>query len=165
MSTELICECDCGFRAPSTEWNEKYKDKYNCWQCPRCGAKYLAKYLPVTRAAQPAGDKLKHELTRYFDDHRCNEWLGPFRCWKLQGHEGRCTTAPSVTNSVAQPATGSTKDTGTVNADTWRTIIVGLPIIRKLLNGEDVSLETFKVNLIPDDVLWNARAALGRKEG
>src|SRR5208283_2841885 len=37
----------------------------------------------------------------------------------------------------------------------WNTVIVGLPIIRKLLNGEDVTLETFKVNLIPDDVLWN----------
>jgi hypothetical protein len=37
----------------------------------------------------------------------------------------------------------------------WRTIIVGLPTIRRLLNGEDVEIETFKVNLIPDDVLWN----------
>src|SRR3974390_497817 len=98
MSTELICECDCGFRAAASKWNEKYKDKYNCWQCPRCGAKYL----PVTRAAQPAGDKLKHELTRYFDDHRCNEWLGPFRCWKLQGHEGRCIF--DEVKQVAQPA-------------------------------------------------------------
>jgi hypothetical protein len=39
----------------------------------------------------------------------------------------------------------------------WRTVIVGLPIIRKLLNGEDVELETFKINLIPDDVLFNNR--------
>jgi hypothetical protein len=39
----------------------------------------------------------------------------------------------------------------------WRTIIVGLPIIRKLLNGEDVGLETFRINLIPDDVLFNNR--------
>lgn len=38
----------------------------------------------------------------------------------------------------------------------WRTVICGLPIIRKLLNGEEVTLETFKVNLIPDDVLFNA---------
>lgn len=37
----------------------------------------------------------------------------------------------------------------------WRTVIVGLPIIRKLLNAEEVNLETFKVSLISDDVLWN----------
>ncbi len=41
--------------------------------------------------------------------------------------------------------------------DKWRTVIVGLPIIRKLLNGEDVELESFRINLIPDDVLWNNR--------
>jgi hypothetical protein len=40
----------------------------------------------------------------------------------------------------------------------WRTVIVGLPIIRKLLVGEDVELETLRINLIPDDVLFNARA-------
>lgn len=39
----------------------------------------------------------------------------------------------------------------------WRTVIVGLPILRKLLNGEDVTLESFRINLIPDDVLFNAR--------
>lgn len=39
----------------------------------------------------------------------------------------------------------------------WRTVIIGLPIIRKLLNGEDVELETFRINLIPDDVLFNNR--------
>ena len=44
----------------------------------------------------------------------------------------------------------------------WRTVIVGLPTIRKLLNGEDVTLESFKINLIPDDVLFNNRAQ--RKE-
>jgi hypothetical protein len=42
-------------------------------------------------------------------------------------------------------------------AQEWRTIVVGLPIIRKLLNGEDLSLETFHVSLIPDDVLFNAK--------
>lgn len=36
-------------------------------------------------------------------------------------------------------------------------MIVGLPIIRKLLVGEDVELESLGVTLIPDDVLWNAR--------
>jgi hypothetical protein len=44
-----------------------------------------------------------------------------------------------------------------IKSSRWRTVIVGLPIIRKLLNGEDVELETFKINLIPDDVLYNAR--------
>jgi hypothetical protein len=39
----------------------------------------------------------------------------------------------------------------------WRTVIVGLPIIRKLLNGEEVTLEDFRINLIPDDVLFNAK--------
>lgn len=39
----------------------------------------------------------------------------------------------------------------------WRTVIVGLPILCKLLNGEDVTLESFRLNLIPDDVLLNAR--------
>jgi hypothetical protein len=39
----------------------------------------------------------------------------------------------------------------------WRTVIVGLPIIRKLLNGEDVELNDFHINLIPDDVLFNNR--------
>ena len=47
----------------------------------------------------------------------------------------------------------------------WRTIIVGLPILRKLLNGEDVTLETFKVNLIPDDVLFNNRPRLEGRDG
>jgi len=37
----------------------------------------------------------------------------------------------------------------------WRTVIVGLPTIRKLLNGEDVELEGIRINLIPDDVLFN----------
>lgn len=40
----------------------------------------------------------------------------------------------------------------------WRCVVVGLPIIRKLLAGKDVVLETMRVSLIPDDVLWNARA-------
>lgn len=39
----------------------------------------------------------------------------------------------------------------------WRTVIVGLPIIRKLLNGEDVAIDGFHINLIPDDVLFNNR--------
>lgn len=39
----------------------------------------------------------------------------------------------------------------------WRTVIVGPPIIRKLLSGEDVTLETFHINLIPDDALHNNR--------
>ncbi len=38
-----------------------------------------------------------------------------------------------------------------------RLVIVGLPTIRKLLNGEDVELESFRINLIPEDVLWNNR--------
>jgi hypothetical protein len=41
----------------------------------------------------------------------------------------------------------------------WKTVIVGLTIIRKLLAGEDVELESIRVNLIPDDVLFNARRA------
>lgn len=41
------------------------------------------------------------------------------------------------------------------NNKEWRTVIIGLPIIRKLLNGEDVTLEEFKVNFLPDDVLFN----------
>jgi len=40
----------------------------------------------------------------------------------------------------------------------WRTIIVGLPIVRKLLAGEDVVLNDFHVNFIPDDVLFKERA-------
>lgn len=73
------------------------------------------------------------------------------------GQEEICATAASAMNSVVQPVTGIISDTGTSDARTWRTIIVGLPIIRKLLNAEDVTLETFKVNLIPDDVLLNAK--------
>lgn len=42
----------------------------------------------------------------------------------------------------------------------WRTVIVGLPIIRKLLAGEEVTLEDFRINLIPDDVLFNAKPRL-----
>lgn len=41
----------------------------------------------------------------------------------------------------------------------WRTLIIGLPTIRRLLNGEDVSIDSFKISLIPDDVLFNARPA------
>src|SRR3974390_1032096 len=81
---------------------------------------------------------------------------------ELRERNESCVTAPSVTNSVAMPATGCTEGTGIKNADTWKTVIVGLPIIRKLLNGEEVDLETLRVNLIPDDVLWNAREG---KEG
>src|SRR5208337_2716542 len=80
------------------------------------------------------------------------------------GRSESCTIAPSAMNSVAQPATGTISDTGTPTANTWRTVIVGLPIIRKLLNGEDVTLETFKVNLIPDDVLWNGAKRSREKE-
>ena len=39
----------------------------------------------------------------------------------------------------------------------WRTVIIGLPIIRRLLAGEDVEIESFHINLIPDDVLFNAK--------
>jgi hypothetical protein len=73
------------------------------------------------------------------------------------GEEDQCATAVSATNSVAQPATGTISDTGTSDATTWRTVIVGLPIIRKLLAGEDVELQGLKLSMIPDDVLWNAR--------
>ena len=38
-----------------------------------------------------------------------------------------------------------------------KTVIVGLPIIKKLLAGEDVELESLRVNLIPDDTLFNNR--------
>jgi hypothetical protein len=53
----------------------------------------------------------------------------------------------------------------TIEQQEWRTVIVGLPIIRKLLNGEDVTLESFKVNLIPDDVLFNNRPAVEQARG
>jgi hypothetical protein len=46
-------------------------------------------------------------------------------------------------------------DHGPFTSDHWRTVIVGLPIIRKLLNAEDVTLNDCHINLIPDDVLWN----------
>jgi len=39
----------------------------------------------------------------------------------------------------------------------WRTVIIGLPIIRKLLAGEEVICPNFKINILPDDVLWNNR--------
>lgn len=38
-----------------------------------------------------------------------------------------------------------------------RAVIVGLPIIKKLLAGEDVELESLRVSLIPDDALFNNR--------
>jgi hypothetical protein len=38
----------------------------------------------------------------------------------------------------------------------WRTVIIGLPTLRKLLAGEGVDLPSQGINLIPDDVLWNA---------
>lgn len=71
--------------------------------------------------------------------------------------EIKCAIAPSVTNSAVPPAIGCTADTSTENASTWQTVIVGLPIIRKLMMGKDVTLESLKINLIPDDVLWNNR--------
>lgn len=37
----------------------------------------------------------------------------------------------------------------------WRTIIVGYPIIAKLINGMSVKLETSHICLIPDDQLIN----------
>jgi len=37
----------------------------------------------------------------------------------------------------------------------WRTVIIGVPTLRKLLAGEDVEIDAFHIHLIPDDVLWN----------
>jgi hypothetical protein len=111
--------------------------------------------VPIASSQEPCPYKLMHVA-----GFRCPN------CGVIEPHEPApiassqeeiCAIAPSVTNSAAQPVTGSTSGTGTKNADTWRTVICGLPIIRKLLNGEDVTLETFKVNLIPDDVLFNAK--------
>jgi hypothetical protein len=80
---------------------------------------------------------------------------------RIERERIECAIAPSVTNCVAPPATGTTADTGTNDVSTWRTVIVGLPIFRKLLAGENVELSTLRVSLIPDDVLWNARPTSG----
>jgi hypothetical protein len=71
-------------------------------------------------------------------------------CNLPRGHKGMCSWEPPAPASLS---------TGRLEGHEWRTVIVGLPIIRKLLNGEDISLETFRISLIPDDVLFNAKPA------
>jgi hypothetical protein len=117
----------------------------------------------TTSAAAPAGDKwLAHRITRWLLDVKEDHYEADEQTAMGIINEVRKATpasqAPVAAKDEGESATSARAPQPEYQPKEWCTVIVGLPIIRKLLNGEDVTIESFHINLIPDDVLWNNRA-------
>ena len=86
---------------------------------------------------------------------QCEFTLYGERCRLEKGHKGLHDrdAIPDYSKRIAED--DATLRRMQAEQKEWRTVIDGLPIIRKLLNGEEVELADFRINLIPDDVLFN----------